>query len=113
MTTKSNSSKASVIAATQSTSTPSSLTDDNGYIATKEDQKRRTDALEIILESEYKIPKEEIKKIVNREDKKYDMILISIDKDIWNTQSAAQMINYIHMNNNKSVGTGRISPNKS
>ena len=71
------------------------------------------DALEIILEYEYKIPKEDIRQIINKEDKKYDMILISLDKEVWNTQAAAQMINYIHKNNNKSVGTDKSSHRRS
>ena len=98
-------SKASGLDITQSTSTPSSLTEEI-YCATMETQRFRIESLKDLLKSKYSIMERDVENIINNEDRRYKMVFISLDKEEWNTEIAAQMINLIHYNTKQSIETG-------
>ena len=106
------SSKTSGLAATQSTSTPSSLTDEN-YFASKETQRLRIESLKAILRVRYKLQENEIKSILDSDDNRHKMIFISLDKEEWNTDVAAQMLNFFYADTKQSTGTGSSVLNRS
>ena len=90
-------SKASPLTITQSTSTtPSSLTEEY-YVASLKTQSQRLESLRITMRVKHKLNDSVIDEILNKGENRYKMIFSSIDKEIWNNDTAAQMLNFIFL----------------